>query len=973
MNREFKRDSYFRNSDGAGFNKTLGSFTENESKSVTDDDVYTFEHIPHVYESSFRGNRPNLFTEERYFEKNKAIGQTSKSLSPESFSKPISALNFQQQEIALLEDLFNILLGFQGNYIKIRKSYHKEFIYGYQFYGYAAKISTDVDRSLKEISSKISKIAENYMNTKEFVLLYSKPNSGQVNQALCAAIKTLEREYMEQIVDLEDIYRNSKISSPFTLRDLWCQLAVRAEIMERLVLLIISIYVESDKIETEIQLRDQELGLATAADQNSDENLQTSAEEYSDEDSNNGDTDSYDDNESYLDEENQDMYESSPNTTSTIKVKGGATLNAISQLMLRSSGDQISSDVYSYLLSCAAEPFLKLLRQWLHFGIVEKGASIESGQNEFMIFHSEGQPIAAMAGSDDILVINNKNSDNNSSPTVLKFSINLDMTPDFLLKWSKKILLTGKYINVVRECGAVYKAVKSDFGVSKDGDIHHTVETSAMMKALNGRLLVKEIEVTYQHANTELLGVLLKDNYLQKYLNAVKRYLLLDQSDFLTNFFDSSESNLERLASEDMGAKLQLILENTLRNPASTTYHDPYKDKISLSFANEKLIDALSILQSSATSNVRTQQPNFNEINTVNFGQNGSLANENANRNSTQKNSELDQTIHNQTSLTCNKVLCFTLEPDFPASIIFNTISIRKYSLLHRHILGLKYLEWKLTSNWMNHSKSFFYLFKNSKISNSQSSSINSNFGDTDTNSRLELNSLRRKVHLILFSIRNRMLVFVQQVLYYLFFEVFEPNWKQLIALISKAKTVDNLLDAHGQFLDSSLLQCGLTNPKLFKNINRLISMCNYLVSNTQELCDSNSFLNLENKNTPTESISIDKRESQTVPDQFGASSSVQTQFGFGGANKTDTSNSGRVSDFNVQARLGLGTVQSLENSDTAYNKLSANLKMLKYVSNSFSSTINVMMEALNHYAQSQSPRYLNLATRLEFIKHEEN
>jgi gamma-tubulin complex component 2 len=68
-----------------------------------------------------------------------------------------------------------------------------------------------------------------------------------------------------------------------------------------------------------------------------------------------------------------------------------------------------------------------------------------------------------------------------------------------------------------------------------------------------------------------------------------------------------------------------------------------------------------------------------------------------------------------------------------------------------------------------------------------------------------------------IFSLRDRMLSFVQQFAYYVTIEVLEPNWRLLESNLGKVSTVDQVLQCHSDFLDTCLKECMLTSAKLLR------------------------------------------------------------------------------------------------------------------------------------------------------------
>jgi len=76
------------------------------------------------------------------------------------------------------------------------------------------------------------------------------------------------------------------------------------------------------------------------------------------------------------------------------------------------------------------------------------------------------------------------------------------------------------------------------------------------------------------------------------------------------------------------------------------------------------------------------------------------------------------------------------------------------------------------------------------------------------------------------FTLRQRMLNFVQNIQYYMMCEVMEPTWHILEKNLKSASNIDDVLGHHTSFLDNCLKDCMLTNPELLKVFSRLMSVC---------------------------------------------------------------------------------------------------------------------------------------------------
>lgn len=102
-----------------------------------------------------------------------------------------------------------------------------------------------------------------------------------------------------------------------------------------------------------------------------------------------------------------------------------------------------------------------------------------------------------------------------------------------------------------------------------------------------------------------------------------------------------------------------------------------------------------------------------------------------------------------------------------------------------------------------------------------------------------EYQSLRKDLGKTYF-LRQRMLHFMQNFVYYMMFEVIEPNWLQMEAKLSgrdekdamesdpinNPKTVDDVLSEHNDFLQKSLSECLLSNRDLIRTLTKLMTTC---------------------------------------------------------------------------------------------------------------------------------------------------
>ena len=84
------------------------------------------------------------------------------------------------------------------------------------------------------------------------------------------------------------------------------------------------------------------------------------------------------------------------------------------------------------------------------------------------------------------------------------------------------------------------------------------------------------------------------------------------------------------------------------------------------------------------------------------------------------------------------------------------------------------------------------------------------------------------------------MLHFIQNLLYYMMVEVLEPRHHELEKNIRQAKTVDDVLLHHSEFLDTCLKECLLSNHELIKLLTKIMTVCLLFSEQIEHFTESN-------------------------------------------------------------------------------------------------------------------------------------
>ncbi|KAJ2820168.1 gamma tubulin complex Spc97/GCP2 subunit Alp4, partial [Coemansia sp. 'formosensis'] len=582
---------------------TYGEPTHSEAGDSAEDAPY-FSTKHHQFESSFRsirGRRERAPLAPRLWDMRNTLAverESSEQLQQQNAydsEVEMRQLPPDQQELAVIEDIISLLMGISGRYISFRHSMESNV--------WRLAMSVDdaliapmwISPTLALMANKILPLVLMHKRVDYFTNVYARRRAGVVNQALCAAIGTVLKGYYSVVSTLENLARTSTDTSPYTLQQLWHHLYPHLQTFERLVQLIAAIQAkdlpQTKKPAPDDNEHDMD-GFTTLADKkaNSDAGMDDNADdamEHSDYESNSEDGDS------------------EGSETELFIVRGGYTLNIISDMIKMRGGDAASRQLYEFLLAKASVPFLHMLSHWLRMGELEDSKPSSPG-GEFMV-------ASGSVGVGSRTFIDAEAQDNFAGRTPvdmqsLAFVSVPELTPGFLQPYAIKIVRTGEYLNILRACGVDLRTL--DFNVPQAassllsssqpiaestifGTECQTTQGSALSGLFNPQMLTREIESAYLRANQGLFDILFKDGRMMAYMAAVKHYLLFEKSDFLTHFLDLAKFEISRQPKDMSANRLQSFLDLALLNPASVSHDDPLKDIVKVSLESVNLLDAL--------------------------------------------------------------------------------------------------------------------------------------------------------------------------------------------------------------------------------------------------------------------------------------------------------------------------------------------------------------------------------------------
>jgi gamma-tubulin complex component 2 len=625
--------------------------------------------------------------------------QAPPSLQP----RPLQELSLEVQEAAIVEDLLFVFMGYEGQYIRFVPGYNPS-VEKDRLGGPSFKLVPGLDPSLRDLTTTMLKMATYYGAIEAFVEVQSREEFGAVNHALCAAIRKLLQDYLVLIAQLETQF----LTNPtFTLHLLHLHTLPTSHMMFQLYSLAHEILKRNSLLEEDLE--DSE-----------------------------GD---FDDIENIL-ETLREGGELGPGNIPGKKIcKGGSVLGLITKRLEAMSGDPAARTLLTCLLRDSSHPYMMMLNEWLHHG------SIKDPHAEFLV--KEQKSIKRERLEEDYT----------DEYWERRYTIRDNDVPPQLEGVKDKVLLAGKYLNVVRECGGVdvSKAVK---------DVPRSFDDNRFLDNVNS---------AYAYANESLMKLLLTTHALPARLRSLKHYFFLDQSDFFSYFLELGTSELRKPVKVVNTSKLQSLLDLVLRQPGSVAAQDPFKEDIKVEMNEISLTNSLTrVVNISGIEQGETLQTPASQL-----------------------ASDSDKGAVGFTSLQLDYSV------PFPVSLVISRKTVWRYQALFRYLLSLRYLEQQLVVSWQTHNRATSWTHKSSM-------------------SGVEMWKRRA------WTLRARMLVFVQQLLYFCTAEVIEPNWQALMARLhtrednkdstaSVTRTVDELMQDHVDFLDTCLKECMLTNSNLLR------------------------------------------------------------------------------------------------------------------------------------------------------------
>ncbi|XP_019090549.1 PREDICTED: gamma-tubulin complex component 2 isoform X1 [Camelina sativa] len=324
---------------------------------------------------------------------------------------------------------------------------------------------------------------------------------------------------------------------------------------------------------------------------------------------------------------------------STKHFVGSGVLNLLQSQAKAMAGDNSVRSLLEKMTECASNAYLSILERsnwracllsflwWVYEGI------IEDPYGEFFIAENRSLKKESLS------------QDSTAKYWSQRYSLK-DTIPGFLANIAATILTTGKYLNVMRECGHnVQVPISERSKLTIFGSNHHYLEC---------------IKAAHEFASIELVN-LIKDKYdLIGRLRSIKHYLLLDQGDFLVHFMDIAREELNKKVHEVSVEKLQSLLDLALRTTAAAA--DPCHEDLTCCVDRASLLTTLGMHKDSDSNN-----------------------------------------IEDPVSITGLETFSLSYKVQWPLSIVISKKALSKYQLIFRFLFHCKHVERQLCGAWQIH------------------------------------------------------------------------------------------------------------------------------------------------------------------------------------------------------------------------------------------------------------------------------
>ncbi|MCJ1312159.1 Microtubule-nucleating Tub4p (gamma-tubulin) complex component [Agyrium rufum] len=377
------------------------------------------------------------------------------------------------------------------------------------------------------------------------------------------------------------------------------------------------------------------------------------------------------------------------------KSKRGGQLITFIHSFVTSNGDPFISAFAERVLSHLTKPFYNMLRRWIYDG------ELIDPYHEFFVVETNSSSSMGSGINPRLITASSVWED--------KYKQDDEMIPSIITdEFAHKVFLIGKSLNFARHSCGDSAWVEA---YAKDSSRELTYGDTASLET--------SIDIAYKATMARLIHLMDQKFHLFEHLDALKKYLLLGQGDFIALLMESLASNLDRPAGTQYRHTLTAQLEHAIRG-------------------SNAQFDARHVLN------------------------------------------RLDARLLEHQGEQGWEVFTLEYKVDAPADVVLTAWSNQQYLKAFNFLWRIKRVEFSLSRTWrrcMTGARGVL-----------GSVAVIEKLGDDWKTARC---CLAEMIHLI------------NQLQYYLLFEVIETSWNELHAKIRRPNcTLDDLVHAHRKYLE---------------------------------------------------------------------------------------------------------------------------------------------------------------------------
>lgn len=639
--------------------------------------------------------------------------------------------SLRDQEAALMQDLIYVLTGLEGYYIRYSDQFEFESL-SQRILGPDYVIDTHIDASFKDIARRLNRMGKIYYSLKSFVEVYNNLIYGRVMQSFCAEIQVHLKQYESVIVEIEN---NFKHDPRYTLTLLEQRINTNDPVsqpskLQRLYEIVQQIHGENEKRASNSKLDEMRF-----------DSIMASLKD--------------------------DHYTGTLDGVITDSVNSRFVKGAVVLSIVQNSVDQFKGNraVYNFLVQLfdrVSLCYVEMLNKWLQLGVVD------DPYDEFLIKETKCSPRAKYDH--------------------LQWTDKFTIRRDGLLKQfrssdiQREIILTGKYLSVLREC--------TDTGSLEPCDTQVTSLQSSDLQIL--------VDEAYKRSNRYIISMFFQGYHLDQWILSLNRYFLITDGSCFGDFLDTSFHELRRSADH---SSLSTLTRNYKRaysedKAAVDTCRLVY-NLITPVVLKETFINELREI-------LKTQTADADQVfATTNLDSLRELLRSTIEANTATLQNELF-TPQNKVDKYAVHSFAIDIEVPFPLSLILTKSQVFEYQLLYRQQLLQRFVEKDLLTSWYEICRQKFWCW---------------NYSDPRINNWIDR---CRFLH-------SKMSDFNGVLNFYFNFHVIDVNWKKVSDVLAHVDdgsvTLETIYSTVKNFLSTVLNDSMLTKLKLIQALYQIFTI----------------------------------------------------------------------------------------------------------------------------------------------------